>query len=149
MIKYRLQLTDSEREALNKIVSKGRHKATDIQKAHVLPATDESHERQSETAISEAYHCSIKTVERIRRRFCESGMGIFELQPRKARCDKQIDGTVEAHILALSCSEPPAGQSRWKLQTIADKVVEPGVIEHLSHTSVGIVLKKMRSSPGG
>lgn len=149
MIKYRVHLTPTEREALMKMVSKGKSKATAISKANVLLASDESKERRSETVISEVYHCSIKTVERIRREFCERGMAIFEPQPRKTRSDKKIDGTVEAHILAVSCSEPPAGQSRWKLQAIADKVVELGVIKQLSHTSVATVLKKMRSSPGG
>lgn len=149
MIKYRVHLTTTEREALMKVVSKGKSKATAIGKANVLLASDESKERRSETVISEAYHCSIKTVERIRREFCERGMGIFEPKARKTRSDKKIDGTVEAHILAVSCSEPPAGQSRWKLQAIADRVVELGVIEQLSHTSVATVLKKMRSSPGG
>lgn len=106
-------------------------------------------ERQSETVISHAYHLSVKSVERIRKQFCEKGMAIFEPQPRKTRSDKMIDGTVEAHILAVSCSEPPVGQSRWKLQSIAKSVVELGVIEHISSVSVGTVLKKTRSSPGG
>lgn len=149
MIKYRIHLTDTEREELKKTVSKGKSKATAICKANVLLASDEGTARQSETAISEAYHCSVKTVERIRREFCERGMAIFEPQPRKTRSDKKIDGTVEAHILAVSCSEPPEGQSRWKLQSIADRVIELGVIEQISHTSVGTVLKKMRSSRGG
>lgn len=149
MIKYRVHLTATEREELKKKVSQGKGKASAIQKAHVLLASDEAVERRSETAISQAYHLSVRSVERIRRQFCERGMGIFESQPRKSRSDKKIDGRVEAHILAVSCAEPPVGQSRWKLQSIADKVVELGVIEHLSHTSVGTVLKKTRSSLGG
>ena len=149
MIKYRVHLTAIEREELRKMVRKGKSKATAISKANVLLASDESKERRSETVLSQAYHCSIKTVERIRREFCERGMAIFEPQPRKTRSDKKIDGTVEAHILAISCSEPPAGQSRWKLQAIADKVVELGVVKQLSHTSVATVLKKMRLNPGG
>lgn len=149
MIKYRVHLTGSERKELEGMVNKGRSKARDIQKAHVLLASDEAVERQSEGIISAAYHLSVKSVERIRRKFCESGMGIFAPRARQVRKDKKIDGAVEAHIIAVSCSEPPLGQSRWKLQTIADRVIELGVIEHLSHTSVGTVLKKMRSSPGG
>lgn len=149
MIKYRVNLTEQERETLKAMVSKGKHKASTIQKAHVLLASDETVERQSETVISAAYHLSINSVERIRKGFCEKGMGLFEPQPRKTRSDKMIDGTVEAHILAVSCSEPPVGQSRWKLQAIADKVIEMGVVEHLSSVSVGTVLKKTKSSRGG
>lgn len=149
MIKYRICLTEAERAELEAMVSKGKRKATDIGRAHVLLASDENVERRSETQISEVYHLSVKSVERIRRSFCESGMDIFTTRPRKTRSDKLIDGAVEAHIIAVSCSEPPLGQSRWKLQSIADKVVELGVVEHLSHTSVGTVLKKTKLSPGG
>lgn len=149
MIKYRVYLTQEERAELEAIVSKGKRKATAIRKAHVLLASDDNAERRSETDISEAYHLSVKSVERIRRSFCESGMDIFTTRQRKTRNDKLIDGTVEAHIIAVSCSEPPLGQSRWKLQSIADRVVELGVVAHLSHTSVGTVLKKTKSSPGG
>lgn len=149
MVKYRVNLNEVERETLKGMVSTGKRKATTIQKAQVLLASDETVQRQSETTISEAYHLSVKSVERIRRQFCERGMGIFEAQPRKTRSDKKIDGGVEAHILAVSCSEPPAGQSRWKLQSIADKIIELGVIEHICATSVGTILKKTRSSPGG
>jgi Homeodomain-like domain len=148
MVKYLVNLTEEERVILRAMVSKGKRKATDIQKAHVLLVSDQCVERQSETAISAAYHLSVRSVERIRKHFCERGMAIFEPQPRKTRSDKKIDGTIEAHLIAVSCSEPPAGQSRWKLQAIADRVVELGVIEHICASSVGTVLKKTRSSPG-
>jgi hypothetical protein len=149
MTKYRVHLTDSERQELAAMVSKGKRKANDMRKANVLLASDEAIERQSEAAIGAAYHLSTKSIERTRRQFCETGMGIFVAQPRKVRSDKHIDGSVEAHIVALCCTEPPLGQSRWKLQAIADKVVELGVIEHISHTSVATVLKKMKLNPGG
>jgi Homeodomain-like domain len=148
MIKYRIYLTAEERQQLEAMVSKGKRKASAIRIAHVLLASDETTGRQSESAISEAYHLCTKTVERIRHQFCQSGMDIFTPQPRHTRSDKKIDGSVEAHILAICCSEPPAGQSRWKLQLIADSVVELGILNHISATSVATVLKKTNSSPG-
>jgi transposase len=148
MIKYRIYLTTEERQQLEAMVIKGKRRATVIRTAHVLLASDEAMGRRSESAISEAYHLSTKSVERIRRQFCERGMDIFLLQPRHTRSDKRIDGSVEAHILAMCCSEPPAGQSRWKLQLLADRVVELGILDHISATSVATVLKKMKSSPG-
>ncbi|HEX8676636.1 MAG TPA: hypothetical protein VF700_05415 [Segetibacter sp.] len=82
MIKYRINLTDPERKALKSMVSKGKAKAATIQKAHVLLASDEAVERLSETVISQAYHLSIKSVERIRRQFCERGMDNFYASAR-------------------------------------------------------------------
>src|SRR3954452_11490928 len=121
MIKYRIYLMAEERQQLEAMVSKGKRKASAIRIAHVLLASDETTGRQSESAISEAYHLCTKTVERIRQQFCERGMDLFTPQPRQTRSDKRIDGSsVEAHILAICCSEPPAGQCRWKLRLIAD-----------------------------
>jgi hypothetical protein len=148
MVQYHIYLTDEERKELEAMVSKGKRKATDMRKDNVLLASDETLYRSSATQISEAYHLSTKSVERIRKKFCERGMEIFLPQLRKSRSDKHIDGNVEAHILAICCSEPPAGQSRWKLQLIADRVVALGILDHLSATSVATVLKKTRSSPG-
>jgi transposase len=148
MIKYRIYLTAEERQQLEAMVIKGKRKASAIRIAHVLLASDETTGRQRESAISEAYHLSTKTVERIRQQFCQRGMDIFSPQPRHTRSDKKIDGSVEAHILAICCSEPPAGQSRWKLQLIADRVVELGIIDQISSTSVATVLKKTNLSPG-
>ena len=51
--------------------------------------------------------------------------------------------------LVLACSTPPAGHARWTLQLLADHLVEIGVVESISHTSVGTVLKKARSNHGG
>jgi Homeodomain-like domain len=149
MIKYRLTLTAVERAELLAKVQKGKASAKLIQKAQVLLASDETVERQSQTTIAATYHLSTRSVERIRKDFCDQGMALFEPKPRQPRSDKKLTGELEAHLIAIACSEPPAGVSRWKLQAIADRLVELQVVETLSHTSVATVLKKMSLSPGG
>ena len=148
MIIYRIKLSEIERSTLTEWISKGRRKAKDIQKAYVLLASDETTGRKSETLIASHYQLSIRSVERMRKAFCEQGMAMFDKKQRKTRSDKKIDGKVEAHLLALACSEPPQGQSRWKLQLLADRLVELKVIDSISHTSVGQILKKMKLSLG-
>jgi len=147
---YRIQLTPDERKQLKSLISTGKRKADHIRDANILLASDYGSEHyQSETRIAATLQISIRTVERTRKAFFERGMDVFEPQPRKVRADKKIDGRIEAHLVAISCSEPPAGQSRWTLQTIADRAVELQIIESISHTAVGTVLKKTRLSPGG
>lgn len=148
MLKHRIHVVSDERATLLALVQKGKASAKVIQKAHVLPASDATVGRQSETAIAAAYQVSVRTVERIRREFCERGMALLEPQPRQPRSDKKVTGEVEAHLIALTCSSPPAGESRWKLRTLADRLVESGVVDSLSPTSVGTALKKTHSSPG-
>jgi transposase len=148
MTLYRIVLSQEERATLTDWVSKGSRKAKDIQKAYILLASDETTGRESETALSARYKLSVRSVERIRKSFCEQGMAIFDKKQRKTRSDKKIDGKLEAYLLALVCSEPPVGQSKWKLQMLADKLVELQVIDSISHTSVAGILKKMSLSLG-
>jgi len=61
---------------------------------------------------------------------------------------KKADGDFEAHLVALSCSNPPEGFARWTLRLLADKVVELDYIDSISHETVRRVLKKTSSSPG-
>ena len=142
MIKHRLTLTPTERTDPLAKVTKGKAAAKAIQKAQVLLASDDAVERQSQTTIAATYHLSTRSVERIRKEFCEQEMGLFEPKNRQPRSDKKLTGEVEAHLIAIACSEPPTGESRWKLQAIADRLVELQVVESLSHTSVATVLKK-------
>ncbi len=61
---------------------------------------------------------------------------------------KKADGDFEAHLVALSCSKPPEGFSRWSLRLLADQVVELEYIDSVSYETVRRVLKKTRSSLG-
>lgn len=149
MTKYRIHLQPAERQELLSKVQKGKTAAKTIQKAQVLLASDEIMGRQSETYLATTYRLSERSIERIRKGFCEQGMALFSPKKRQPRSDKKITGEVEAHLIAIACSEPPAGESHWKLQAIADRLVELQVVETLSHTSVATVLKKMSLSPGG
>lgn len=145
MTKYRIQLTKEERETLLEWVQKGVRKAKHIQIAHILLNSDENVERKREKYISSNYHVSVRTIERVRKRFCEEGMGIFEVKPRKPRSDKKIDARVEAHLISILCQKPE-GREKWKLQMLADKLVELQIVEHISTTMVGKLLKKMNLS---
>ena len=61
---------------------------------------------------------------------------------------KKADGDFEAHLVALSCSDPPEGFSRWSLRLLADKVVELDYIDNISHETIRRVLKKTKSNLG-
>jgi tryptophan 2,3-dioxygenase len=85
----------------------------------------------------------MKKVDRVKRRFVEHG---FEVALEKRKADRQhmkkADGDFEAHLLALSCSQPPYGHARWSLRMLAGKMVELEYVESLSHETVRRVLKK-------
>lgn len=88
------------------------------------------------------------TVSEIAKRFVEEGIESALSRKEQANRPRKIDGKVEAHIVAIACSEAPEGRERWTLQLIADELVRLGVVESLSATAVGTTLKKTKSSPG-
>ncbi len=149
MHKYKIHLSEQERETLLEWVKTGERKAKVIQQAQVLLGSDETKGRVREDELAGRYHLSVRSVERIRKRFFEQGMDMFEKQVRKTRSDKKIDGRVEAHLVALVCQGPPEGESRWKWQLLADRLVELQVVEHISSTMVGRLLKKTNYSLSG
>jgi hypothetical protein len=61
---------------------------------------------------------------------------------------RKLDGDGEAHLVALACSQAPAGRSKWTLRLLADQLVELGVVENISHMTVSRTLKKTNLSPG-
>ena len=149
MHKYKIHLSQAERETLLEWVKRGERKVKVIQLAQVLLGSDEAKGRVSEEELAQRYHLSVRSVERIRKRYFQEGMGMFEKKERKVRSDKKIDGRVEAHLVALVCQGPPEGESKWKLQLLADRLVELQVVQHISSTMVGRLLKKTNYSLSG
>lgn len=143
MTVYRLHLTPEERLILESWIKKGKHSTKKIQQAQILLNSDENVERKSSTILRDILGISVKTIERVRRQFCEEGMEIFILKPRKTRSDKKIDGRVEAHLTTLLCQSPPNDKPKWELKMLSDRLIELNVVEHISVTMVRRVLKKM------
>ncbi len=146
MTVHRLYLTSEERLTLESWVKKGKHSSKKVQQAQILLNSDENVERKSSTLLKGIIGVSVKTIERVRRQFCEEGMEMFVLKPRKTRSDKKIDGRVEAHLTTLLCQSPPNDKSKWELKMLSDRLIELNVVEHISVTMVRRVLKKRNAA---
>jgi hypothetical protein len=101
-------------------------------------------------AIAKALRCHRNTVGNVRRRFVTAGLpaALYD-KPLPPRAPKKITGEVEAHLIALACSAPPEGQRRWTLRLLANRLVELGLVDHISHVAVGARLKKTPCNRGG
>ena len=146
MKKYIVTLTEEEREVLGVLASKGKHKSQKIINALILLGCDEGEfqkKRSTNKEIARVLNISMKKIDRVKKRFVEEGLDIV-LNGRKGMriYDRKADGDFEAHLVALSCSEPPEGFARWSLRLLADKVVELDYIDSVSHETIRRVLKK-------
>lgn len=147
--KYIVRLTDEERKSLIAIVSKGKAPAYKIKHANILLKADANESNWKDKDIIEAFGCHRSTVEKLRLRFVEQGLdAALERKKRETPpTEKIIDGEKEARLIALSRTEPPAGRAKWTLRLLADKMVELKIVDRVSHTTVGDVLKKTNSNP--
>ena len=146
MRKYMVALEKEEREELETIIQKGSHKSQKVLNALVLLNSDQGlfqdHRMRNED-VSSVLRISMRKIDRVKRRFVEEGLECA-LTVRKGErvYERKADGDFEAHIVALSCTDPPEGYVRWSLRLLADRAVELNFIDSVSYETVRRLLKK-------
>jgi transposase len=152
MAKYRIKLTQEEVSELSSIIKKGSRSTQSYRAAYVLLNCDQgdySSGKSTNEQISQVLKIGMRTIDRIKRKCVEGGIDNALERAKSSRVyDKKIDGDLEAKIVQLCCSEPPMGYSKWSLRLLADRVVELGYVDSLSHVAVHNTLKKTNLSPG-
>lgn len=152
MDKYTVTLTGEEVEQLRAVVAKGKHTAQKVINALILLNCDAvqcGEGRRSSRELAEVLQVSDRKIDRVKRRFVEDGLEVaLSGQTPQREYVHKVDGEVEAHLIALSCSAPPSGYARWSLRLLADRAVELKLVETISHETVRRALKKTNSSPG-
>jgi transposase len=152
MAKYKVKLNQEEVLELKSIIKKGSHTTQAYKAAYVLLNCDEgeySLGKSTNEQIAQVLKIGMRTIDRIKQKFIEGGIErALERAESKRVYSKKVDGDLEAKIVQLCCSEPPPGFAKWSLRMVADKVVELGYVDHLSHVSVYNVLKKTNLSLG-
>ena len=149
--RYVVRLTDSERDYLKALIASGTAPARKLLHARVLLKADEGPTGPGlvDNAIADAVEVSQPTVFRIRRQYVDHGLeAALNRRPPTRAYTYKLDGTQEAHLVALACGAPPAGQARWSLRLLADKLVELEVVEDISYQTVRRLLKKTNLSLG-
>ena len=152
MKKYIITLSKEEREVLGSLVSKGKHQSQKILNALILldcDTGDYQMNRSTNEEIARVLNISMRKIDRVKKRFVEEGFDAALDKKKGERVyEKKADGEFEAHLIALSCSDPPEGFARWSLRLLADKMVELNYIDSISHEAVRRVLKKTNSNLG-
>jgi hypothetical protein len=152
MVKYRIKLTGAEVTELESIINKGFHSSQAFRAAYVLLNCDEgdfAKGKSTNEQICKVLKIGMRTIDRIKQKCCEGGLDKALERAESSRIyEKKIDGDVEAKLVALCCSQPPEGFSKWSLRMLADKMVELQYVDSISHVSIHKVLKKTNLSLG-
>lgn len=152
MSKNSIKLTKEQREALEEFTRSGTAPARQIQHAQVLLKIDSGEEGPdwSDKQVKDAFGASSPTIWRIRQRFLAQGLSdALNRRPQPERPEKRkVDGEKEAQVIAVTCSQAPDGYKQWSMRLLADKLIELGYFEEISHVTVWKALKKMSSNRG-
>jgi hypothetical protein len=143
---YKVTLEKEEREELKRIIQKGNHKSQKVLNALVLVNCDHGQFQDrpmKNEDVSSVLRISMRKIDRVKKRFIEEGLECALTGRKGGRVyERKADGDFEAHVVALSCTDPPEGYVRWSLRLLADRAIELNYIDSVSHETVRRLLKK-------
>jgi transposase len=150
--KYVVELTEDERRNLYRLISAGSAPARMLNRARILLKADVGKHSEGEPLldreIAPMLETSTATVQRVRERFFRQGLdAALERSAPDRIYERSFDGRAEARLIALACSKAPQGRERWSMRLLADKAVELGIVESVSHETVRKTLKKTNCAP--
>lgn len=150
---YRVELTEEQRARFTDITRNGQAPAKKIRHAMILLLSDQNRPEgpQTRNEIAELLTMHVNTVDRIRKRFVVDGE--MPALNRKKRLTPStpttFDGRTEALLVAICCSEPPEGRTRWTLRMLVDEVVKRRIVTTTCVETVRKTLKKTNCNLGG
>lgn len=145
-----VELTPEQRTELEQLIRTGNTPARTNTRARILLLSDRSQgQKRTDQEVADAVLCSKGTVRNVRQRFLQGGLQAALYDKGWPGAPPKFTGEVEAQLTMLACSDPPEGAARWTLRLLADKMVELGYVDSISHVTVWEMLKKTHSSPGG
>lgn len=147
--KFVVRLTEEERRTLRELIDRPRVAASKALRARMLLKADVEGPGWPDSWIAEAFEVGLSTVHRLRQQLVEEGLeAALGRKASTHRREPKLDGANEARLVALACSPAPAGQKRWTLRLLADRLVELNVVDSVSTETVRRTLKKTTSSRG-
>ncbi len=137
--KYQINLSPEEKQELLALVKKGSAKAREIRRAHTLLMAASG---KTDEKIAETLHISVATVERTRKQFCNENLAATLTEKKRPGKPQKLTNYAQAYLIATTCSDAPTGSTRWTLRMLASQLVSLEIVDSLSTSTVGRILKK-------
>jgi transposase len=142
---YKIELTDTERKMLRKIIDEGKEPDRTILRAKILLMSDTSwKEKYTVLGLAKELGTTDKTVQTTRTEYGKYGLkaAVFPKQRVVENGAYKFDADVVSQIVQLSKSEPPKGKKRWTMQLLCQECVKHGIVDHIAPSSLCGLLKK-------
>jgi transposase len=140
-----ISLSEEERTRVEGFIRRGKANARNITRAHILLKSAEGWTIEH---IAETYGVSEATVSNVRARYQAGGVERVLKDKVQAKRRRALSGEDEVVMVAIACSPVPDGHDHWTLRMLRDKLIELGIVEGVSASTIQDRLKKMSLSPG-
>ena len=145
-----VELTEEQRTELEQLIRIGDAPARTHTRARILLLSDRSQgQKRTDQEVADAALCSKSTVINVRRRLLTDGLQRALYDKGWPGATPKFTGEIEAKLTTLACSDAPDGAAHWTLRLLAERMIELGYVDYISHVTVGELLKKTHSSHGG
>ncbi|WDE06712.1 IS630 family transposase [Thalassomonas viridans] len=144
-ILYRVELTLEEETELKALLSKGKHNARRLKRAHILLLAN--HKRHTDEQICQLINTSASTVYRTKRCFVEEGLQSALDEGKRSGQPRALSPSEEATLISIACTKPPEGASRWTLSLIADRLIALTDLQTISLETIRSRLKQNQLKP--
>ena len=142
--KYIVRLTEEERQTLQQLVAGPRVARDKALRARMLLKADVDGPDWGDKQIADAFDVGVSTIHRLRQRAVEDGLeAALHRQPPARTKPRKLDGAQEAHLVAIACSQAPAGRTSWTLRLLGEKLVELAIVDSICPETVRKTLKKL------
>jgi hypothetical protein len=147
-------LSPADHKTLTRLVRTGSHPAQQVRRARILLELDENDPDRNgpvptQEVVAERAGVHVDTVVKTSKVYAERGGDVQATISRKQRATPPVEptvtGEVEARLIALACSTPPEGHTRWSLRLMEKHVALIEGLPYLDHSTIGRVLKKTNS----
>jgi len=132
-VRYRVELSQAERDELAALLSGGKHSVRKLKRAQILLAADAG---ESDAAVAASLRVGGSTVYRTKRRFVLGNLAAALSEEPRPGAARKLSGQEEALLVATACSSPPAGRARWTLELLAGELVKLTAHDSLSRETV-------------
>lgn len=143
--RYRVALTDTERDRLESLSRKRTASVRMVRRAQALLLAAAN---KTDEEIAGQLRMGVTTLERLRRRFVEEGLEASLRERTRPGARPKLGPKEQAFVVALACTKPPEGRHRWTMQLLADRVVELELVPDISDEAIRRLLKRTSSSRG-
>jgi transposase len=132
-VRYRIELSQTERAEVTRLLNGGKHAARRLKRAQVLLAADAG---ASDEEIARSIGVGGSTVYRTKRRFVLGSLKAALNEEPRPGARRKLSGKEEALLVVTACSKPPQGRARWTLELLAGELVQLTDHESVSREAV-------------